>query len=388
MSRLAQTVALALTSLTLAAAPAAADQFVRTSGDQFVLNAAPFRVAGVNNHYLPWGSQQEITRVLDAAVAMHANVVRTFLGPVIGAPDNSVPTIWDFHNDQEDSDNLNVHGMYLLYWDPATRSMAINAGPNGMQKIDFLIAEASKRHLRLILSFVDFWPFTGGVQQMRAWYGGSNKYTFFFTDPRTVYDYMTWVKFVIDRRNTITGKIYRDDPTIMAWELMNEPEAPLWIRDPWLATMSRFVKTLDHNHLVATGEDRPNAEDFAIPTVDFITWHGYPIYYGISPQRLDRLINLSCAAAKTHGKPVLFEEFGLARSNHDPDQAQAYKMWLDTLHDDHDCAGWLVWRLVARQDDGAYPLDTYDQFDVHNDDGPTWQVLVDAAKGEETKPGQ
>ena len=387
-ARIAKTVAVAFASFILATLPAAADPFVHTSGDQFVLNGVPFRVAGVNNHYLPWGSQEEVTRVLDAAVAMHANVVRTILGPVIGAPDNSVPTIWDFHNDQADSNDLNVHGMYLLYWDPATRSMAINAGSNGMQKIDFLVAEAAKRHLRLILSFVDNWSFIGGAQQMRAWYGSSDKNTFFFTDPRTIQDYKTWVKFVIDRRNTITGKIYRDDPTIMAWELMNEPQAPLRIRNTWMAMMSRYVKTLDPNHLVTTGEDRPSMEDFAIPTVDFITWHGYPIYYDVSPQRLDRLITQSCTAAKTHDKPVLLEEFGFARSNRDPDQPQAYKMWLDTLRGDPDCAGWLVWRLVARQDDGAYPPDTYDQFDVHDDDSPTWQVLVSAAKAEEAQPGQ
>ena len=151
--------------------------------------------------------------------------------------------------------------------------------------------------------------------------------------------------------------------------------------------MSRYVKTLDPNHLVTTGEDRPSEGDFAIPAVDFITWHGYPIYYGVSVQRLNRLISQSCAAAKAYDKPLLLEEFGFARSNRNPDQAQAYRLWLDTLRGDPDCAGWMVWRLVARQDDGAYPADTYDQFDVHDDDGPTWQVLARAAKAEEAVTG-
>lgn len=44
-------------------------------------------MAGVNNHYLTFGSSAEVTRVLDDATAMGANVVRTFLQPVIGSLD-------------------------------------------------------------------------------------------------------------------------------------------------------------------------------------------------------------------------------------------------------------------------------------------------------------
>ena len=35
--------------------------------------------------------------------------------------------------------------------------------------------------------------------------------------------FKTYVKKIINRRNTITGVLYRDDPTIMAWDLANEP---------------------------------------------------------------------------------------------------------------------------------------------------------------------
>lgn len=31
------------------------------------------------------------------------------------------------------------------------------------------------------------------------------------------------MKTIVNRRNSLTGVLYRDDPTIMAWDLANEP---------------------------------------------------------------------------------------------------------------------------------------------------------------------
>ncbi|AZO34685.1 hypothetical protein EOA27_00495 [Mesorhizobium sp. M2A.F.Ca.ET.037.01.1.1] len=68
-----------------------ATSFIKTSGTNFTLNGRLFFVTGVNNHYLTYGSHYEVTRVLDDAVAMGANVVRVFHKPVIGSLDGSVP---------------------------------------------------------------------------------------------------------------------------------------------------------------------------------------------------------------------------------------------------------------------------------------------------------
>jgi mannan endo-1,4-beta-mannosidase len=354
------------------------DQFVKAAGTEFELAGKPFFVTGVNNHYLTYGTKSEVTRVLDDAVAMRANVVRVFLQPVIGSLDGKVPTIWDWRS-QADSSNLGVNGAYLLYWDDAAQRMAINAGANGMQKVDFLIDEAAKRHLKLIVAFLDFWAYTGGAQQISGWYGSHGK-SFFFTDPRTRTDYQDWVRYVVDRVNPLTGVAYKDDATIMAWELMNEPNPGSdEVRLAWLAAMSAYVKSLDPNHLVGSGAANVTnrLDDLSIPTIDFGTWHGYPLYYKLSVAQFNDLIPQFCDIAAAKDKPVLLEEFGYARSN--PDQAQAYDEWLHTLDHDPKSAGWLVWRLVARQQDGRYPADTYDEFDIHNDGSPVWNVLRSAA---------
>jgi mannan endo-1,4-beta-mannosidase len=383
-----------------AAADPSTTSFIKTSGTNFTLDGRPFFVTGVNNHYLPFGTEAEVTRVLDDAVALGANVVRTFLTPIIGSPDDDRTTIWNWHAVGDTSDHLNVHGNYLLYWDSKKNGMGINEGPNGMQRIDWLVAAAKERHLRLIITFLDFWDFTGGIQQMSSWYGvSSNNYFvavpnmrddhFFFTDPRTIQDFRHWVEYVVNRMNPRTGRHYRDDPTIMAWELANEANAqPNDLRLKWTAEMAAYVKQQDPNHLVASGNANidPTTFDIALPAIDFGTWHAYPKYLEIGVDQFDRMIRQYCDIAVRYQKPVLLEEFGWARSN--PGQVEAYAKWLNTISENPNCAGWLVWRLVSLQQGGTYPLDGHPnaQFDVRRDEIALWNLLHEATTRGRVKP--
>jgi mannan endo-1,4-beta-mannosidase len=360
--------------------------FVAASGTHFTLAGKPFYVGGVNNHYLTFGLKSEVTDVLDDAVAMNANVLRTFIQPVIGSLDSTtVPTIWN-RRSREESSNLGVNGVYMLYWDTANNRAAYNDGPNGIERLDFLVAEAAKRNLKLIIAFLDFWDYTGGSQQMRAWYGSDDKATFFFRDPRSKQDYKNWVSHVLNRVNPLTSRAYKDEPAIFAWELMNEPNIePEELYMEWVSEMSAYVKSIDRNHLVSSGHAnfRNKLSDLPIATIDFGTWHGYPQYEDLSPETYDTTIRDFCRIGRDNDKPVLLEEFGHPRFK--GDQAAIYKKWLDAIDADPDCAGWLVWRLVSRQRSGHYPADTHDGFDVTKDSGATWDVLRKAAETIQSK---
>ena len=364
---------------------APADGFVGRSGTQFTLNGAVFPVAGTNNHYLSWASQAEVDAVLNDAVAMNANVIRTFFGPVIGSLDGkTVPTIW--HSQTSANKSLNTNGVYYLYWDSSTNQMAWNDGPDGLQRMDYVLAKAHDLKLKVLLSFLDFWEYTGGVQQMRAWYGNEDRYDFFFRDPRTRKNYIDWVTHVLNHVNTITGIMYKDDPTIFGWDLMNEPQTTsIALIQSWIAEMSAYIKAVDPNHLIGSGSEGfygglagsdPYTE-LAIPTLDFGTWHGYPDHMGISPTQIPDLIKTHCQTAARQQKPVLFEEFGYRAS--DPNQPDIYQNWTDALNANPQCAGWLYWRLTSKLDSGVYPEDNSDQFDIHADGSLVSNVLKAAA---------
>ena len=355
--------------------------FVSRVGTEFTLDGAPFRVAGVNNHYLAFGSQPEIIAVLNDAQAMGANVVRTFVQPVIGSLDGAVPTIWNWKS-TGDSADMGAKGRYVLAFDPVAQRMVFNDGDDGLRRLDFVIAEAGKRNLKLILSLLDFWGYGGGAQQMSAWYGSSDKYTFFAADPRTRRDYKNWVRHVLTHVNELTGLAYKDDPTLMAWDLMNEPDIhPIPLMVDWVTEMSAYVKSIDAHHLVASGRAsmREPFAELDAPSVDFATWHGYPSYEHMTHEAFNALIAKNCDLAKEYGKPMLLEEFGVPRA--DPDQANAYQTWLTTIAErPASCAGWVVWRLVSRQDSGQYPADEHDGFDIRNDGSPAWLALRAGAK--------
>src|SRR6185436_17455197 len=104
---------------------------------------------------------------------------------------------------------------------------------------------------------------------------------------------------------------------------MNEPEmSSSGLGVSWISEMSAYVKSVDPNHLVASGNEgfadahagsNPQLE-MNIPTIDFATWHTYPLYHSITTQDVTDLINNNCQIAATGRKPVILQEFGYPSS--------------------------------------------------------------------------
>ncbi len=382
--------------------------FVGRSGTLFTLHGEPFYVAGSHTHYLAWGTPAEVDGALHDAKALNLNVVRFFITSFIGSLDKTTkPTIWAWPG-APDSANMDTKGVYTVFWDTKTNGIAFNDGPDGFQKIDYAIKKAGELGIRLNLAFMDFWQYAGGSQQMRAWYGSvgnlgrtgaeqslsgpDERYDFFFRDARTKADYKKLVSYVLNRKNSLTGVVYKHDPTIFAWDLMNEPEVKsVDLAIEWKSEMAAFVKSIDQNHLLSAGNEGfyggnagndPDRE-LAIEGIDFGTWHAYPAYHNITPGAVNDLIRRHAESAKKANKPVLLQEFGYSSLN--PDQLQAYQGWLNTAYEEKDCAGWLHWRLTSKMADGKYPRDNGEHFDLNNDGGPLAKTISDAALRQRNK---
>ncbi|KAF5831840.1 glycoside hydrolase superfamily, partial [Dunaliella salina] len=133
--------------------------------------------------------------------------------------------------------------------------------------LDFVIAQAKARGLQLILVLTDYFPPYGGLQQYVRWSRGLRKEDpvcaeYFYTDTRCHAMFERFCCAVLLRVNTYTGVMYRDDPTILAWEICNEPRCKHSSGVPseamhqaWTSKAAAHIHRLDPNHLVTTGNE-------------------------------------------------------------------------------------------------------------------------------------
>eukprot|EP00891_Asterochloris_glomerata_P005372 jgi/Astpho2/5372/fgenesh1_pg.00075_%23_44_t len=159
------------------------------------------------------------------------------------------------------SNNLTV----MRIWAQSVDSLAALQISPGVYKeemfrgLDYALDQASQRNIKVIASFIDNWQYNNGLQQYANWAVGPAATPLdFYTNPTAQGYYRDHVKTVINRVNTINGRPYVDDPTIFAWDLINEPHCigcPNGTIATWVNMMAPYVKSLDKNHLLTLGEE-------------------------------------------------------------------------------------------------------------------------------------
>ncbi|KAK9839059.1 hypothetical protein WJX74_008591 [Apatococcus lobatus] len=290
--------------------------FVQASAAGFTLNGQRFYSAGTNGYSLALISNGKQYGFAAAGVnsyfamqqAQNLNTIRT----------------WMF---------LNGDGQGLTT-DTTDRAAQITPGiynETVLQRFDNIIAAAGKYNMKLICTLSNFPEELGGAQ----WYvdqvlggskpslGSGGSINLWFSNNKVIEAFQSYVKMLINRKNTITGRLYKDEPAIMAWEICNEPEHTVngqpgdstgslamhpgqgLFATPWCTAGSKGVDF---------------AGNLALANISFGTVHAYPQLFAIPFSALGDYDNYTwtntyfiasrAAMAKSVGKPLILEEFG------------------------------------------------------------------------------
>ncbi|KAK9817202.1 hypothetical protein WJX72_011021 [[Myrmecia] bisecta] len=126
--------------------------------------------------------------------------------------------------------------------------------------IDRAIAVAGKYGMKAIISFVDFWKPDDGIQVWSYMCDDGSNTDKFYTSDKCKTMFRQHISNVLNRRNTYNNRLYKDDPTIMAWDTANEPRCQNQNSGSchpditqWVIEMAAYIKSVDPNHLVTTG---------------------------------------------------------------------------------------------------------------------------------------
>jgi len=218
--------------------------------------------------------------------------------------------------------------------------------------LDFLLYEMGKRDMKAIMCLNNFWHWSGGMAQYVSWAnntripyppiegeGDWQKYqeyaSSFYSNKKAKEHYYNHIRFIVLRENSYTEKLYRDDPTIMSWQLGNEPRGINNREDflDWIESSAQLIKEVDPNHLVTIGSEGSTAhpssgnnffKDHESEYIDYTTIHIWIQNWGwfdpsdeqslsTSIDKVRSYINEHEKLAMKLNKPVVLEEFGISR---------------------------------------------------------------------------
>lgn len=237
----------------------------------------------------------------------------------------------------------------------------LGSGPWGgrpMEEYDRVLDIAAQEGMYIIAVLSDCTPGDWGKTK-EAYYNVVPQCN--LVQPSGIKIYEDRVAELINRRNTVNGKIYREDTTILAWDLANEPPLYDFTADEfhqWLSQVARYVKKLDPQHLITIGlSNQPKEYDGAgplydawnVPELDFFSFHIYVSQRVRSDQICQSVEHLSLISKRTqilasYGKPVVLEEYGfgslreIGGKETQDQRPDTMKCWLKVYKDQMDAA--------------------------------------------------
>jgi mannan endo-1,4-beta-mannosidase len=214
------------------------------------------------------------------------------------------------------------------------------------------------------LYLTNFWEWSGGMMTYldyttgsiidmgdpaHPWPAFADRNADFYRNADAIAMYHDHVRYLVGRTNSITGKAYRDDPSIMAWQLCNEPRPggsdaviAKFLPDyyAWIGSTAKLIRSIDSSHLVSLGHEGTIAangrEDVFIEAhadIDYLTAHIWPLNWGwvngkdlagtwaAGSRKVQDYLDTHVRLANAIDKPLVIEEFGFPREGEEYDPA-------------------------------------------------------------------
>ncbi len=300
--------------------------FLECRGDTIYEGGRPFRFVGFNipnlhnveDHFAfgqqsswRWPDTFEINDALESVRQLGGTVVRTY-----------VLSVYRPGSDADRHVHVLGPGQY---------------NEEAFRALDQVLETARQKRIRVVIPLVDQWKWWGGAGEYAAF--RKKPAEGFWTDPELRQDFRDVVRYVLQRRNSVNGIPYGEDPTILAWETGNELDSPAeWTRDiaGWIKQVAPRQLVIDGNSLHGVLPSSLDDEN-----VDIITTHHYP-QDGGSMQA-----DVAAAIRATRGrKPYFVGEFGFV-------DTPAVQSLLETVAPSH-CSGALLWSLRFHSREGGF----------------------------------
>jgi mannan endo-1,4-beta-mannosidase len=319
--------------------------FITRQGDQLMEGAQPFRFFGLcastlnmtKEQLLPdwsnrWPDEFEMRDNLDSLRRIGARATRVGIGLSIAS-----------ENDVGAHVHVQAHRTY---------------NEEGFVALDLMLALAREYDIRIIFPFVASQSFTNtrGVDEFAA-LSGKPKGSF-WTDPEVREDFKHLVSFILNRRNTVNGVLYKEDPTILAWQLGNEfcsyaGDRGLKYEDwtdaiaEWCLDLAAFIKSEAPKHLVMEGGGVKRELLVADPNIDILSTHLYEYWSRVKGEPWEMApMALEQRNALRGVKPLIVDELGLASYDN-------LRALLETIREEG-IVGGLLWGMRGHRRDGGW----------------------------------
>jgi mannan endo-1,4-beta-mannosidase len=326
--------------------------FVVRSGARLSVAGRPFRFGGANIEWLglagygpfdPNGphfpSNYEIDDAMATAQEMGVKVVRSqTMGDSVGCDRCLEPTLGHFN-------------------------------PAAFERVDYALKSARAHGIKIIPTIIGDDARGGGSGCVYLRWRGISvpgcsliNMAPFWTDQTVLEDVKEHIKALLNHVNVYTHVAYKNDPTILGWDLLNGGGSPR----EWTERIVQYVRSLDRRHLILSGP--ANA---AIRGVDLCVAFVYP--HWSQPLASVRPGIAACKAAR---KPFAAYEYGWDRTNFPT--IRDLRLFLSSLEKAPEIAGDAFWALQAHNDGHGWmpiPADVTDPVTAPRVETGQWWAL-------------